>query len=93
MAVKIWIWMTFSLNSLEVVVEVEVVVDNSILVKEVVEDNSNKKKFLFFSRTLMSFLLILALFSSSIGAKKYGSCISSIPNFKNAKTLKKAMLK
>ena len=63
MAVKIWIWMTYSLNSLEVAVEVEVVVvaSNSILgqeVKEVVEDNSNKKKFLFFSRTLMSFLLI-----------------------------------
>ena len=98
MAVKIWIWMTYSLNSLEVAVEVEVVVvaSNSISgqeVKEVVEDNSNKKKFLFFSRTLMSFLLILALFSSSIGAKKYGSCISSIPNFKNAKTLKRAMLK
>ena len=62
-AVKIWIWMTYSLNSLEVAVEVEVVVvaSNSISgqeVKEVVEDNSNKKKFLFFSRTLMSFLLI-----------------------------------
>ena len=62
-AVKIWIWMTFSLNSLEVVVEVEVVavVSSSISgqeVKEVVVDNSNKKKFLFFSRTLMSFLLI-----------------------------------
>ena len=65
MAVKIWIWMTFSLNSLEVAVEVEVVVvvvaSNSILgqeVKEVVVDNSNKKKFLFYSRTLMSFPLI-----------------------------------
>ena len=65
MAVKIWIWMTFSLNSLEVVVEVEVVVVvvvSSLIsgkeVKEVVVDNSNKKKYLFFSRTLMSFLLI-----------------------------------
>ena len=63
MAVKIWIWMTYSLNSLEVAVEVEVVVvaSNSISgqeVKEVVVDNSNKKKFLFFSKTLMSFLLI-----------------------------------
>ena len=60
--VEIWIWTTYSLNSLEVVVEVEVVVvvSNSILgeVQEVVVDNSNKKKFLFFSRTLMSFLLI-----------------------------------
>ena len=64
MAVKIWIWMTFSLNSLGVVVEVEVVVvvvSSSISgqeVKEVVVDNSNKKKFLFYSRTLMSFPLI-----------------------------------
>ena len=63
MAVQIWIWMTYSLNSLEVVVEVEVVavVSNSISgmeVKEVVVDNSNKKKFLFFLRTQMLFLLI-----------------------------------
>ena len=63
MVVQIWISMTYSLNSLEVVVEVEVVavVSNSISgmeVKEVVVDNSNKKKFLFFLRTLMLFLLI-----------------------------------
>ena len=63
MVVQIWIWMTYSLNSLEVVVEVEVVavVSNSISgmeVKEVVVDNSNKKKFLFFLRTQMLFLLI-----------------------------------
>ena len=61
--VEIWIWTTYSLNSLEVVVEVEVVavVSNSISgmeVKEVVVDNSNKKKFLFFLRTQMLFLLI-----------------------------------
>ena len=65
MVVQIWISMTYSLNSLEVVVEVEVVavVSNSISgmeVKEVVVDNSssNKKKFLFFLRTQMLFLLI-----------------------------------
>ena len=95
----IWIWMIFSHNSLEVVEEEvgEVVGSISILIKEaeVVVDNkdSSLKRLKIFLRIQMLLLLIWVLYSNSIDAKKFGSYISLIQNFKSAKTSRKVTLK
>ena len=94
----IWIWMIFSLNFLVVGEEVVVeVVDSTLILEEarVVVDNkdSSLKRLKTFLLIQMFLLLIWVLSSSSIGAKKFGSYISLIQNFKSAKTSKKATLK